>query len=474
MIRHYDTIVIGAGPAGLAAGATLGELGTSVLVLDEQAGPGGQIYRNIEECPARRQVVLGDDYIEGNRLAARFRKSGAVYENNATVWQVEQDGEVCYSKGNQSFKVTASFIICATGAMERPMPIPGWTLPGVMGAGAAHNLAKEAGLMPSGKVVLAGTGPLLLLEAELLAKKGVEVSAVLDITPTVPGANAIVNAPKALRRADFLFKGAKMLHTIKKKGIPFYRGVTQIAARGKTRVESVTALHKDTTLSFEVDTLLLHFGVIPNTHVYNQVGCAMEWNQTQRYWYPATDAWGRTSLGRIFAAGDGAGVTGGLAARYKGALAALEVARAVGMIPAYERDALAQPILKDLSLDHWPRPFVDAIFAPRPQMFTFDPDTVICRCENLRVKDIEEMVNEGVNEVNEIKALSRAGMGPCQGRMCGAALAEVVAALTQTQPQEAGCLSVRPPLKPLPFEQVAAMELGSNAATGKNWLLDKK
>ena len=220
--------------------------------------------------------------------------------------------------------------------------------------------------------------------------------------------------------------------------------------------------------------LLLHFGVIPNTHIFRQIGCKMVWKADQRYWHPQCDAWGHTNCERIFAAGDGAAVSGALAAQYKGELAALEVAHCLGIIPAYERDTLAEPIKKQLKHDHWPRPLVDAIYAPRPEQITFDNSTVVCRCENVTVGDLRKVVKEGVRELNELKVVTRAGMGSCQGRMCGPAQAEVIAAELDLSPDRAGRLNIRPPLKPVPLQEIAEMSLHVGPAAGANWLLDKK
>lgn len=474
MSRHHDIIVVGAGPAGLSAGACLAEMGLDVLVLDEQSRIGGQIYRNIEGAPQKRLNLLGEDYAKGLEIAQRFRQSGAAYENKALVWQVEPDGTVCYSRMGVARQISANYVIIATGAMERPVPIPGWTLPGVMGAGAANNLFKEAGLGPSGAVVIAGSGPLLLLEASLLVKKGVQIAAILDTTPKLPSAKAVPHAPKALIRADFLRKGASMLREIKKSGTAHYKGVTHIRAVGTNAVEAVEAVCGAKPLRINTDLLLLHFGVIPNTHLFRQIGCQMVWKNDQRYWYPQCDPWGHTNCERIFAAGDGAKVAGAVAAQYKGELAALEAARCLGIIPAYERDILAEPIKQGLRHDAWPRPFVDAIYAPRPEHFTFDDQTVICRCENITVKDLRKVMAEGVRELNEIKVVTRSGMGPCQGRMCGPALAELVAAELKLEPDQAGLLNIRPPLKPIPLKEVSKLELDTGGQASANWLLDKK
>jgi thioredoxin reductase len=464
MISRHDVIVIGAGPAGLTASACLTEMGLDVLTLDEQNRIGGQIYRNIEGAPPDRLKLLGEDYAKGLEVAKRFRKSGAVYENRASVWQVEPDGKVCYSRFGKSSQVKASYIIVATGAMERPVPIPGWTLPGVMGAGAANNLSKEAGMIPSGPVVLAGSGPLLLLEASLLVKKGVSVAAILETTPVIPPASALPRAPKAFLRADFLWEGVCMLREIKKAGVPHHKGVTHIRAIGQDRVEAVEAMCGNKRLRIATDLLLLHFGVIPNTPVFRQIGCKMVWKMDQRYWHPLCDEWGHTNCERIFAAGDGALVSGALAAQYKGELAALEAAHCLGMIPAYERDMLAVPIKQALKQDGWPRPFVDAIYAPRPEHFTFEDSTVICRCENITVGDLRKILKEGVHELNEVKIVTRAGMGLCQGRMCGQGLTEVIAAELGLSPDQPGLLNIRPPLKPVPLEEIAGMELDTGIA----------
>jgi len=459
MSKIYDAVVIGAGPAGISASARLAEMGLQVIVLDEQQRLGGQIYRNIQQSSQKTRDDMGDDYTRGLLLAERFDKSGAVYRPGATVWDIEPDGSVYYSKDNKSKQIRTNYIVVATGAMERPVPFPGWNLPGVMGAGAVNNLAKEAGLTPDCDVVLAGSGPLLLLEACLLIQKDVKIQAILETTPKFLSADAMLKLVPALRRTDFLKKGMKMVSDIKKSGIPHYKGITRLRASGTEKVEGVEAYNGSQHLHFPATMLLAHFGVIPNTHIYRMLGCHIQWDHEQRYWYPRTDRWGRTNFDTVFAAGDGAGVKGALAAEYKGELAALEIARCLGIIPLYERDQLARPIQNELAFDNHPRPFVDAAFAPSFSKDSFDNETVLCRCENIKIGDVRKAIGEGVREVNELKIVTRSGMGPCQGRMCGPAMAEILGAELALSPNQVGVLKIRPPLKPIPLGEVAEIAL---------------
>jgi len=190
--ERYDIVVVGAGPAGLAAATTSSELGASTLVLDENAGPGGQIYRAVTSTPVSAREILGEDYWRGAELATAFRASSSSYARGATVWSVgpalDESGcsealEIGVSLGGSARLIQAREVILATGALERPFPIPGWTLPGVMTAGAAQIALKSSGLVPDGRVVVAGCGPLLYLLTEQLRAAGANIVALIETTP---------------------------------------------------------------------------------------------------------------------------------------------------------------------------------------------------------------------------------------------------------------------------------------------------
>ena len=455
----FDVAVIGAGPAGISCAASLADIGLEVVVLDEQANPGGQIYKNMENVSDACLNILGEDYKAGKPLIQRFRNGKLTYFPGACVWQINTDGHIFYSKEGNSREIAARCIVVATGAMERPVPFPGWTLPGVMGAGGANNLINNGGIKPSGRVVLAGSGPLLLLEAVHLMEMGVEIGAILETTPAVPNLSCLVNLPKALKRIDLLKKGISMLHKIRKAGIKHYKGIRNLTAKGSDRVESVHAMKADTPLDIDADLLLVHFGVIPNTAIFRQLGCRHQWNDVQRYWFPQCDKWGRTSLDNVFAAGDGCFVHGAVSAALKGELTALAITADMKIIHEYERDKQCAEIEMRLKQELAPRKFIDAMYSPSQTLYKVPPETTICRCECITMAEILEAINEGCVDPNEIKALLRPGMGPCQGRMCGSVISEIISMHTGKDIRKAGSLNIRPPLKNIPLSEIAEIEL---------------
>lgn len=459
MKKQFDAIVIGAGPAGITCASAICGAGLDVLLLDEQPHLGGQIYKSIETASNKCLQLLGEDYRSGQKLIRRFHQEKVSYVPGATVWQVEPDGHVYYSKEGASHQVSGKFIVAATGAMERPVPFPGWTLPGVMGAGGANNLFKDAGLLPKGNVILAGSGPLLYLEAVHLIDMGARIRAILETTHRLPNLSSIFHLPGAARRIDVLKKGLSMLHSIKKAGIEHHKSITGLTAKGEGSLTSVQAKKGEQQLHFDADLLLTHFGVIPNTTVFRQTGCRHKWNPVQRYWYPECDKWGRTSHNTIFAAGDGEFVQGAVAAALKGEIVALAIAADMGIIHEDEQNRCFDHLNKQLDKERYPRPFIDAMYAPEPDLYQCDPETVVCRCEGITLGQVQAIIDEGCIDPNEIKALLRSGMGVCQGRMCGSILNEIISQRSGIDIQKIGVLNIRPPLKNICLHEIANLEL---------------
>lgn len=460
MKTQYDLIVIGAGPAGMAAAAESEEYGLSVMVLGDQRSPGGQVYRAIEQTRAERLQVLGPDYRNGQHLARRFRAAHVDYLPGATVWQVESGGIVNFCIENKARQIKGKRILIATGARERPVPIPGWTLPGVMAATAADVLMKSHGIVPSGNIVLAGSGPLLFLTAARLINFGVTVTAILDTTPYFNYISALPALPKALHVYEYLLEGLRMKRQIRRSGTPIYRNVKNLYAQGADAVEVVRFSSNGKAHELNVDILLLHNGIVPDTQISQQLECAHTWYNTQRYWQPFLDKWGNSSEKGIGIIGDAAGISGAKAAEISGHLAALEAAYRLNIISRPERRLKALSFEKRLSREKAVRPFLDLLFRPNPDLLVpRDDQTVVCRCEEVTAGQIRKALELGALGPNQLKSQTRCGMGSCQGRMCGLTISEIIADHRKEDISKVGYLRVRPPMKPITVEQLSDLEL---------------
>jgi octopine oxidase subunit A len=453
-----DLAIVGAGPAGMAAAALAAELGLDSLLLDEQNTPGGQVYRAVEQASERSP--LGRDYLAGRGLAAALRAGAAQYRPAATVWHIDPAGDrgvtLSLVADGRSETVTARHLLLATGAIERPVPIPGWTLPGVMTAGAAQVLLKTADLVPAGRIVLAGQGPLLYLAALQLAHAGAPPVAVLETTPPANYAAAARHAGQLWAGRRALGKGLAMRLGLYRAGIPVRRGVSGLRALGSGRVEAVAW----TGGEIAVDHLLLHEGVIPNTQISLGLQLAHAWDAAQLCWRPAVDRWGRSSVPNIAIAGDGAGIAGAAAAVLTGQLATLGAAQALGHIDIVERDRRARPIRVGLARERAIRPFLDALYRPADSVLSPEDAVIACRCEEVSAGQIRRAVRLGAAGPNQVKAFTRCGMGPCQGRLCGPIAGAVIAGARGVPISEVGHYRPRAPYKPITVGTLAAAAAG--------------
>ncbi|MCK5915970.1 MAG: FAD-dependent oxidoreductase [Deltaproteobacteria bacterium] len=459
MNSQYDFVIIGSGPAGLAAAVTADELGLKTALFDEQFEPGGQIYRSMESSVEENEPVLGDDYLCGKPLVNAFRNSSAEYIPGTTVWNLDRTITLDVLTDQQARRVEARHIMIGVGALERPVPIPGWTLPGVMGAAAADILFKSADMIPGEKVVLAGSGPLLLLVACHLVDNGVKLAAMVETSGYREYFKSLPYLPGALRLNHYLRKGLMMRLKVKRAGAPLFLGCRDLAVLGDEQAEGLRFTYRGKTKEVAAATVLLHEGVIPNLRLGQLVGCEHEWYDPQRYWRPVLDRWGRTSVAGISVAGDAGGVWGVKVAEASGHLAALDVACRLQVISASERDRRAAPYEKTSKREKLIRPFLDHVFPPsRQALVPPDDSTIICRCEELTARQIREAVALGARDPGQVKGQTRAGMGPCQGRMCGATVAEIIAESSGVDIAYVGQLRVRPPIKPMTINQLADLE----------------
>jgi NADPH-dependent 2,4-dienoyl-CoA reductase/sulfur reductase-like enzyme len=441
--RKFDLAIIGAGPAGMAAAIAARECGLSVLVVDENAAPGGQVFRAAELAGA--DPALARDMAPGLELIARFRALDITYRAGSTLWMLEPDtGTLSLAHQGETTEVTAERIMLATGAQERPVPIPGWTLPGVMSAGAAQIALKTAGMVPSGKVVLAGQGPLMWLLANQLIRAG--VMPVLVETRTRPILRTALEQGGIFSGFPQLAKGIGLILRARQAGMRVLTGAKHLRAEGSARVQG---------LRFEggfepCDTLLLHEGVMPSTHISMAIGLEHVWDAQQICWRPKLDVFGASSHARIAVAGDGAVIAGWEAAVATAQLAVLDAALRLGRLSRADRDSRAEVSAEALLQARALRPFLDALYAPSQEILApAEESTIICRCEEVTAGSLRWAAAIGATGPNQAKAYLRCGMGPCQGRLCGPTVAAVIAETRNVPVEEVGHFRPRAPYKPI-------------------------
>jgi NADPH-dependent 2,4-dienoyl-CoA reductase/sulfur reductase-like enzyme len=430
----------------MAAAVEARARGLSVLLLDENAGPGGQVHRAIE-----RRTPKDEQDTDGAKLAAALRASGTDLRFGATLWAIEPGGKAFWSEDGAAKSVTARRILLCAGATERALPIPGWTLPGVMSVGAAQIALKTAGLIPQGNVWLAGQGPLLWLYAHQALAAGGKLAGIVDLSHGVPPA-ALRHLPAALLAPQYLLQGLRWQREAKRAGVKVIQAET-LRAEGEAKLQRI--LIDDA--AHDAALLLLHDGVVPNTQVTRAIpGCVHDWDSAQQCWRPRLDAWFNTTAEGVMVAGDSGGIGGARAAALAGRLAALEAVRACGKLTSDQRDAEGGRWRLALNRQLAPRAFLDALFPPRDPGGIAD-ETILCRCEEVTAGRVREAVSLGCLGSNQAKAFTRAGMGACQGRVCGPLVHGAIAAARGVDPATVDPFRTRFPTKPLTLGELAAL-----------------
>jgi NADPH-dependent 2,4-dienoyl-CoA reductase/sulfur reductase-like enzyme len=445
----YDLVVIGGGPAGLAAAALAARAGVSTVLFDENPGVGGQIYRGITSTPVTDRTILGEDYWAGEALAAGAQASGAAIVNGATVWSLDPQRIVGVSIDGKARMIAAERVIIATGSLERPFPVPGWTLPGVMTAGGAQTALKAHGLLPGGRTVIAGTGPLLWLLAAQILRAGGGIDAILDTTPRGNWLRALRHLPDFML-SPYFAKGVALLREVRAK-VPVHK-VDRVEAIGDGKLREVGFGQG----RMAADLLLLHQGVVPNINLALAAGVAHVWNEGQLCFQPVLDADFGSSVPGIAVAGDGAGIAGGTAAAERGRIAAIAAVRALK--PGADVPD-RQLVRRRLRREERGRAFLDWLNRPAESFRRPEGDTVVCRCEEVTAGQVRDMADMGCEGPNQMKAFLRCGMGPCQGRLCGLTVTELIAEQRRSTPAEVGYYRLRPPVKPITLGELASLPI---------------
>ncbi|MBC2384781.1 FAD-dependent oxidoreductase [Pseudomonas sp. WS 5106] len=437
-------VIVGAGPAGISAARTLLDHGIKPCLVDESLRGGGQIYRR---QPANFQRSARQLYgFEASKAEAVHRTVDELaplidYRPETLVWNAEE-GRLDMLNNSHATSIEYAQIIVATGATDRILPVPGWTLPGVYSLGAAQIALKYQGCAIGERVAFCGSGPLLYLVAYQYAKAGAKVVAVLDSAPFSAQCRAL---PALLGQPATLAKGVYYRAWLTAHGIPVHQGATLTHIDGEQRVSGIR--WGDHTL--ECDAVAFAHALRSETQLADLLGCQFTWNALNRAWLPQRDNAGRSSVEGVYLAGDGAGIMGADAAQMAGERAALAVLEDCGIAIDHRRPAVLEQQLAGIQRF---RQGLETAFPFPEQWAAQAPDELIlCRCEEVSVGDVRKVVDEGHWEINRVKAHCRVGMGRCQGRMCGLAAAEIVAERSGRAIEQVGRMRGQAPIKPLPF-----------------------
>lgn len=443
-------VVVGAGPAGIAAADTLSRAAVDVTLIDEAEQPGGQYHR----APAagvrvdmRRLLGAGHAaYVAFHRQAAAVC-ARVDYRPGTLAWGVH-GGAVHLASGGSAQALDYEALVLATGATDRIMPVPGWTLPGVFSLGGAQALLKGQGCLIGRRVVICGSSPLLYVVAAQYLRAGGDVAAVIDTTPFSEKLRAM---PGLLAAPIPLTTGLRALAALRMRGVRIVHGATIDAFEGEGRVTAVLCTPPDAApLRIVCDAVAYGHGLRPETQLAELAGCTLRFDAVHRTHVPDTDPDGRAGH-RVYVAGDGGTIGGGEAASVSGRLAAAAVLgdlgiTADGVDPSAARRTLAR-------LRRFQTGLAAAFRWPGERAASLDDAVILCRCENITIGEVRTALlrQDGAADVNRIKAATRCGMGRCQGRFCGAGLAEVVAAAAGQADGERDRLRVQAPIKPLPM-----------------------
>ncbi|MGB6106034.1 MAG: FAD/NAD(P)-binding oxidoreductase [Pusillimonas sp.] len=454
--QQVDVVIVGAGPSGMAAAAACAENGLGVVVLDEQPGPGGQIYRGITTASRHIRRTLGSDYCAGDTLVEGIRNSRIDYRPNTSVWEVTKEKYLHLTHQGRSSYLQARHIVLATGAMERPFPIPGWTLPGVMTVGAAQILLKTTGVATIGPVVLAGCGPLLYLLATQYLSAGVQIAAVVDTTGWADYRNALRHADGIAADPHSVVKGLKLLRALRKAKVPFFKNASGFKAIGEDRIRQFQFQAGGRMHCIDANVLLLHHGVVPNTQFTWSLRVPHEWSAQQLCWLAETSPIGELAEAKdIFVAGDGAVILGAPAAALHGKAIGVEISYRQGRLPKAGRDQQLADLERLLGKARRFRRFLDALYRPKLAHRVPADEVFVCRCEEVTAGALRSYVALGCHGPNQTKSFSRCGMGPCQGRQCGLSVTEIIAEERGVEPGTVGYFRIRPPVKQVKLGELA-------------------
>ena len=459
-----DLLVVGGGPAGISAARTARRAGLSVVLVDERPSLGGAIYKQpgpgfrvTDESAMDRQFRYGRsiiDSLDGLGVYVRLRTA---------VVAVEGTTSILVTEGSRAVPVAAARTVVATGAHDRPVVFPGWTLPGVITAGGLQSLAKTQRVLPGRAMVFAGSGPVALAFPAQLAHYGANIVEALEAGPAPRPSDIIALARVARGNTDLLRDAARYRALLLRHRVPLRYGRIIVRAEGEGRVEQVVHAAVDTDWrvipgterTVTADVLCLGYGFVSSIELPRLLGCAFEDDENLGGPVVRRDAWMRTSREGVYAAGDGAGVEGSYVAIDEGVIAGTAAALDAGALNIAAAEIYTAPARRRLSARRALTAATRRLYRVGPGLYDrATDDTIVCRCEVVTSHTLTAAV-ESTDDINVVKAYTRAGMGPCQGKNCQRHIASMIARRHSRPLADVPYATPRMPLRPVPISALA-------------------
>jgi D-hydroxyproline dehydrogenase subunit alpha len=464
--RERQLVIVGGGPAGMAAAIAAREAGVDeVTVLDERAKLGGQIYKQFGAgWKVLQPQQLGKDYVRGAKLIEKAEASGAEFLHDSVVWGIWDNRVAVYHEGRDAGVITAGQIILATGAYDRPVVFPGWTLPGVMTAGGAQSLIKTQKVLPGERILMAGSGPLILAFSAQLHQYGANVVTVCEAAPFPGPAGMVRLLGAAPGNVGLLADGLRYMSYLTRKRVPFLYSHAVVRAEGDGEVQRAVIAKVDrdwrpvpgTEKTLEVDTICIGYGFFPSVELSRLTGAEHVYDENLGGYIPVRDEWMRTTVPGVLAAGDGTGVAGSLVAIEEGRLAGITAALELGKLSRSEAERRGAPVRRRLNRLERFRSALNSTYPVGAGAYELaQPDTIVCRCEEVTVQEILDSIVAESSDPNSVKSVTRAGMGNCQGRNCQRQVMALVAHHAGKRVDQVPMFTPRPPVKPVPIGLVA-------------------
>lgn len=457
-------LVVGGGPGGLSAASVIAEHGVDVVVVDERSKLGGQFYKQPPPERAIDDSRIDSQYRAGRKLIVRAQEAGVTFLSGVTLWGAFAPERLAARSEDCDWVLRPGRLVLATGAHERPVPIPGWTLPGVMTTGAAQTLLRSSQVAPGERVILSGNGPLNMQVAAELVRAGVKVVALAEQADLRwwrnlgNGAGMLASAP------ELVGKGFSYRTTLVRAGVPVIDRASVVEIRGDQRAEAAVVARLDpagnplpgTEREFAADAVCLGYGFIPANEISRALGCDHRYDPVTDTLLVVRTSTGRTSLDPVWVVGDAGGINGAYVATALGTIAGVDVLADLGLVLPDRLARALSPARKTLLRHRRFQRHLSGLYRAEPLTTQLArDDTLVCRCESVTLGELQEALVGGAMSAGAAKRLTRAGMGKCQGRYCSPSVLALATEASGVTPDEFSGFAPQAPIRPVAIGEVA-------------------